>query len=217
MKRVLFFALLFVSLIFWWINREDFRLTAVKKRQSELSQYANQHSVIAVIGFASLYAFLTTVSFPAAGVLSLLAGSIFGLWVGTALVLVSATLGSMGAFLLCRFLLGDWVRSQYGDRIAAIDRGFEMHGPYYLFWMRLSPVIPFFLINLGMGLTQISLWTFAWISLVGMAPGTWLYVNAGVRLAEIENASDLMSVPVVLSLIALGAVPLIFKWMLKHE
>jgi uncharacterized membrane protein YdjX (TVP38/TMEM64 family) len=67
-----------------------------------------------------------------------------------------------------------------------------------------------------MGLTQIPAWTFFWISFIGMAPGTWLYVNAGVRLGEIESASGLLSWPVVLSLIALGAVPLAIKRVLNR-
>lgn len=217
MKRWAFFAILLLSVSVWWIERDDFSLTAIKQRKVELAQFAELHSVVAVTGFGAAYAFLTAVSFPGAAVLSLLAGSVFGIWVGSALVLVAATVGSMGAFLLCRYLLSDWVRARYSDKVAAIDRGFNEDGAYYLFWMRLNPIVPLFLINLGMGLTQISVWTFAWISFLGMAPGTWLYVNAGVRLGEIESSSDFMSMPVILSLMALGAIPLLFKWVLKRE
>jgi uncharacterized membrane protein YdjX (TVP38/TMEM64 family) len=216
MKRLVFFVILLVSVGFWWFERENLSLLAVKHRQQQMAQWVEAYPVLSAAGFSAAYTILTAISFPGAAVLSLLAGSIFGLWIGSGMVLVAATVGSLGAFLLCRYLLSDWVRGRYKDKIALIDRGFHKDGAYYLFWLRLNPVVPFFLINLGMGLTQIPAWTFFWISFIGMAPGTWLYVNAGVRLGEIESASGLLSWPVVLSLIALGAVPLAIKRVLNR-
>jgi uncharacterized membrane protein YdjX (TVP38/TMEM64 family) len=94
---------------------------------------------------------VTALSLPVAAILSLTVGALYGRWVGTGLVDVAATLGATLAFLSNRYLVREVVQHRFGTRLEALNRGLEKDGPYYLFALRLVPLFPFFLINLGMG------------------------------------------------------------------
>ena len=144
--------------------------------------------------------------------LSLLAGALFGRWLGFAVVSLAATLGATIAMLASRYVLRDWVQRRFGHRFAALNRGFERDGVYYLLTLRMMPVVPFWLINLGMGLTPIRARTFALVSWLGMMPATVLYVNAGTELATIESPRDVLSVNILIALLALACVPLMIKF-----
>lgn len=165
--------------------------------------------------FFVLYVTVTGLSLPVAVWLSLLAGLLFGRGLGTAVVLLAATCGATLAFLSSRYLFREVVQQRFGERLQAINAGVEHDGAFYLFALRLVPAVPFFLINLGMGLTPIRVWTFAWISLVGMLPGTFAYVNAGGALRDIEKPSDILSGEVVLALALLGLLPLLLRWLVS--
>jgi hypothetical protein len=126
-------------------------------------------------------------------------------------VSLASTLGATLAFLSSRYILRDWVQRQFGARLGPINRGVEKDGAYYLFTLRLVPVVPFFLINLGMGLTPMRVVPFAAVSWLGMLLGTFLYVNAGTELAALDSPAGLLSWQVLLSLALLGVVPLAIR------
>ena len=73
------------------------------------------------------------------------------------------------------------------------------------------PLVPFFILNLVMGLTSIKLKTFYWVSQIAMLPATMIFVNAGTRLSEIESPKDILSLKLILSLVLLGLFPMIIK------
>lgn len=161
--------------------------------------------------YAGLYVCMAALSLPGAAVMTLAGAVLFGFW--PALIAVSFA-SSIGATLACaasRYLLRDWVRARFGPGLARIDAGMEREGTLYLFTLRLIPAVPFFLINLAMGLTPMRLATFWWVSQVGMLPGTAVYINAGARLGEIESLSGIVSWPVLASLALLGLFPLATK------
>src|SRR5262249_21146405 len=121
------------------------------------------------------------------------------------------------AFLSSCYVLRDWVQRRFGGRLEAINRGVEKDGAYYLFALRLVPVVPFFLINLGMALTPMRVATFAAVSWPGMLLGTFLYVNAGTELATLDSPADLLSWRVLLSLALLGIVPLAIRKLIQWK
>jgi uncharacterized membrane protein YdjX (TVP38/TMEM64 family) len=184
----------------------------VRSNLDEFNRWVSDHYALAIIVFFLLYCVITGLSLPVAPILSLLAGALFGRVVGTGLVLLAATAGATLAFLSSRFLLRDWVQHKLGSRLEAFNGGVERDGAFYLFTLRLVPLFPFFLINLGMGLTPMRTWTYFWVSLIGMLPGTFLYVNAGRALATLESPRDIVSVEIVVSLVLLGGVPLLIRW-----
>jgi uncharacterized membrane protein YdjX (TVP38/TMEM64 family) len=167
-----------------------------------------ENLILALVVFFLVYVAVTALSLPAAAILTMVAGALFGRWLGTGVVSVASTLGATLAFLSSRYVLRDWVQRRFSDRLEPINRGVEKDGAYYLFTLRLVPVVPFFLINLGMGLTPIRLTTFAAVSWLGMLLGTFLYVNAGTELATLDSPADLLSWKVLGSLALLGIVPL---------
>jgi uncharacterized membrane protein YdjX (TVP38/TMEM64 family) len=177
----------------------------------ELQQQVGEHLLPAAALFFLVYVAATALSLPVATALSLTAGALFGRWLGTGVVLLAATLGATLACLSSRYLFRDWVRRRFGARLAALDRGVERDGAYYLFTLRLVPAFPFFLINLGMGLTPLPAWTFFWVSLLGMLPGTFVYVNAGTALGSVASPSEVLSPGVLASLALLGALPLALR------
>jgi uncharacterized membrane protein YdjX (TVP38/TMEM64 family) len=183
----------------------------VREHLDTAKAWVQEHQVLALgVGFL-VYVMVTALSLPAAAILSLVVGAVFGRWLGTGLVSVAATLGATLAFLSSRFLFRDWVRKRFGERLVALDRGLERDGAYYLFTLRLVPLFPFFLINLGMGLTRLPVRTFAWVSWVGMLPGTFLYINAGAELGSLDSPRDVLSPGILVSFALLGVVPLLLR------
>lgn len=170
---------------------------------------ANPGMVLAIFFLA--YVAVTAASLPGAAIMTLAAGALFGLVTGTILVSFASTLGATLAFLSSRYVLRDWVEAKFGDRLKAINSGLERDGAFYLFTMRMIPLIPFFAVNLVMGLTRIRTWTFAWVSQIGMLLGTAVYVNAGTQLAQIESTSGLLSPALIGSFVLLAIVPWIAK------
>ena len=184
------------------------------KLQSLLGQARNHvdaHPLGAALAFAGLYIVVTALSLPGATLLTLFAGALFGLWRGVLIASFSASIGATLAMLVSRYLLRDSVRKRFGDRLKRIDAGIEREGGFYLFALRLVPLLPFFVINLAMGLTGISAWTFYWVSQLGMLAGTFVYVNAGRELGQLQSLSGILSWRLLLAFVALGLLPLIAR------
>jgi uncharacterized membrane protein YdjX (TVP38/TMEM64 family) len=187
----------------------------IRDHLAALKAEAQQHLPIALLLFFLVYLTITALSLPAAGMLTMLAGALFDLVLGTAVASLASTLGATLAFLSSRYLLRDWVQRRFGARLRTLNEGVEKDGAYYLFTLRLVAVIPFFLINLGMGLTPMRARTFALASWLGMLPGTFLYVYAGRALGRVQSPSDLVSPGVLIALALLGVVPLALRKILQ--
>ena len=183
-------------------------LATIKSRQAELEVWRTAQPVLAGLLFFAGYIAVAALSLPGAAVMTLAAGAVFGLSWGTLIASFGSTIGATLAFLTSRWLLGDWVKSRFGERMAAIDAGVARDGGFYLFTLRLVPVLPFFMINLAMGLTSMRPRTFYWVSQLGMLAGTLVYVNAGTQLARIDSLSGIVSPGLLGSLVLLGVFPL---------
>ena len=139
--------------------------------------------------FFTVYVIATALSIPGAAALTLIGGAIFGLGWGLLLISFASSLGATFAFLITRLLLKDWVQAKFGSYLGTLNKGIEKDGAFYLFTLRLIPVVPFFVINLVMGLMPIKAWTFYWVSQLGMLAGTAVYVNAGAQLGQLDELS----------------------------
>lgn len=142
--------------------------------------------VVFIAGYA-----MACVAFVPASLLTLAAGALFGVLRGTLFVLIGATLGSLAAFLIARYLARDWVAARLAKdaRFAAIDAAIAEQGRKVVFLLRLSPVIPFSVLNYALGLTKVRLGDFMLAS-IGMLPGTLLYVYSGKLASVVVGASD---------------------------
>lgn len=189
-------------------------LDALKARQADLSALLAQRPLLVIGGFFAIYVAACALSLPGAVILTLAAGAIFGLGLGTLIVSFASAIGASLAFLSSRYVLRDWVAARFGKRVAGINRGIEKDGAFYLLTLRLIPAFPFFLVNLAMGLTTMKLLTFYVASQIGMLAGTLVFVNAGTQLARIEGTGDILSPGLIGSFVLLGLFPLVAKWIL---
>ncbi len=174
--------------------------------------YKQEPLLTAAVYFV-IYVIGTSLSFPGAALLTIIGGMIFGLWVGLLLVSFASSLGATLAFLVSRFLLRDWVQSKFANYLGAVNKGIEKDGAFYLFSLRLIPVVPFWVINLVMGITPMKAVVFYLVSQVGMLAGTAVYVNAGAELGAVEEFSTagILSLPLLLSFALLAIFPFIAR------
>lgn len=183
----------------------------LKSSQSAFaSLYAAQP--LTVIGsYFALYVAVTALSFPGAVIMTLAGGAIFGTLWGTVIVSFASSLGATLAFLAARFVLRDSIEARFGNRLGEFNKGIEKEGAFYLFTLRLVPLVPFFVINLLMGLTKMKTLTFYGVSQLGMLAGTAVYVNAGTQLAQLESLQGILSPGLIGSFVLLGIFPLLAR------
>ena len=181
-------------------------LDTFRARRAELDTLVQRAPLIAGAVFFLTYVAVTALSIPGAAVMTLIGGALFGLSWGVVLVSFASALGATLAFLASRFLLRDSVQSRFGDKLAAINAGIRRDGAFYLFALRLVPAFPFFAVNLAMGVTAIPVWTYYWVSQLGMLAGTIAYVYAGTQLTELRLTWQLAA-----AFTLLGVFPLLAK------
>ncbi len=186
-------------------------LDYLKLSQAAFADLYAQHPWQVAAAYFAIYVTATALSLPGAAIITLAGGAIFGLLWGTVIVSFASTIGATLAFLVSRFILRSTVESRLGQRLAEINRGVEKDGAFYLFTLRLIPVVPFFLINLLMGLTRMKAFTFYWVSQIGMLAGTLVYVNAGTQLARLDSLQGILSPALLGSFVLLGIFPLIAR------
>lgn len=182
-------------------------LEGIKQLSSDISGFYENNPILVLTLFFLAYVAVAAASIPGASFMTLAAGALFGLVVGTIVVSFASTLGAVLAFLASRFVLRDTIESRFGERLKAVNQGLERDGAFYLFTLRMVPLVPFFVVNLVMGLTRVRTWTYAWVSQIGMLLGTIVYVNAGTQLAQIDSLSGIASPAVLTSFALLGIAP----------
>ena len=214
--RLLAIGLLLAGLILFfslgWYRQLD--LAALQASRAQLLAWRQAAPLATAAGYLLVYVLVAALSLPGATVLTLAGGAVFGLLQGTLLVSLGSTLGATAACLLARTLLREPVRRRFGQRLGPIEAGVRRDGAAYLLSLRLVPVVPFFLVNLLMGLTPMPLRSFAVVSQLGMLPATLVYVNAGTQLAQLTSLSGLLSPALLASFALLGLLPWIVKLLL---
>lgn len=207
---------LLIGTFFYFDLHQLLTLDNLKSQQAYIVSYRNDHPVLATAVYALVYIAVTGLSLPGATILTLAGGAVFGLFWGTLIVSFASSIGATLAFLAARFLFRDAVNVKFGQHLKEINTGMSRDGAFYLFTLRLVPLIPFFVINLVMGLTGLKTRTFYWVSQVGMLAGTLVYVNAGTQLAKIETLSGILSPALVGSFALLGVFPIIAKKIVEY-
>ncbi|MCY3885830.1 MAG: TVP38/TMEM64 family protein [Gammaproteobacteria bacterium] len=195
---------------------EYFSLSYLQEQRMRILDFYRENPVVTILLFILVYVALTGLSIPSATALTLLAGAIFDLVVGVIVVSFASVVGASIAFAFARYLFRDLVRTKFSDQLDTINRGIEKDGAFYLFAIRLVPIIPYFVVNVAMSLTTIRLWTFFWVSCIGMLAGTTVFVNAGSQLGQLDSLSGILSPGLIGSLILLGIFPLLAKRALSY-
>ena len=196
-------------------------LAAIAEQEAALREYQQAHPWL-VYGAAFLvYVAVTGLSLPGAAVLTLVFGWYFDFPRAVVLVSFASTTGASLAFLLSRYVFRDAVQSRFGGRLRAFNDALARDGALYLFTLRLVPAVPFFVINLVMGLTPLRVGTFWWVSQVGMLPGTAVYVYAGSAVPDLQVLSErglggIVSPQVLAAFVLLGVFPLLVRTILRR-
>lgn len=190
-------------------------LDYLAQSQAQLNAQFKAQPLPFIAAYMAIYVAVTAASLPGAVILTLAGGAIFGLWWGTLIVSFSSCIGATLAFLAARFVLRDSIEARFSSWLKDINAGIAKQGAFYLFTLRLVPLVPFFVINLVMGLTQIPVRTFYWVSQLGMLAGTAVYVNAGTQLAQITSLKGIFSPALIGSFVLLGIFPLFAKWVVE--
>ncbi|WP_419779700.1 TVP38/TMEM64 family protein [Maridesulfovibrio sp.] len=214
MKKKILILILIVSVaaLFFAFDLDRFlTLEYLKNSRQEFQAFYDQNPFWTIASFFLIYVLVVGINLPGATVLGLAGGAMFGFTIGVLVISFASTIGATMASFFSRYLLRDYVQRKFGDRLDKVNQGIEKEGAFYLFTMRLIPVIPFVVINLVMGLTNMRLRTFYWVSQLGMLPGTMVYVNAGKELGQIDSLSGIVQPGVLISFVLLGLFPLVVK------
>lgn len=201
---------------FYWDLAQYITLEQLQAQQQSLQTWQQQHPWQVFALYFVVYTLVTALSLPIATLMTLAGGVLFGLWFGVLVISFASTLGATLAFLVARFLLRDSLQQRFSPQLAKINQGVAKDGLFYLFSLRLIPLFPFFLINILMGLTKISTFHYYWVSQLGMLPATFIYVNAGVQLGQIRQVSDILSVPLLISLLLLAGFPWLMRYVMAY-
>ncbi|MFM7037822.1 MAG: TVP38/TMEM64 family protein [Planctomycetaceae bacterium] len=187
------------------------------EREDQFRESCGQHPLMSFAVVFLIYTVATGLSLPAAAGMTVTTGWLFGFWSALLLVSFASTSGASLAFLASRWFLGRRLQGLYGVRIGELQEAIERDGVQYLLMLRLLPLMPFFLVNLLLGLTRMRLRTFWWASQLGMLPGTAVFVAAGAatptlrQLAD-EGLSGIMKPQLMLTFAMLGCLPIFIRW-----
>jgi len=188
-----------------------FDIAWLQQQRQQLSALQAAQPWFFGLSFFALFTLLSALALPGCGLLALAAGLCFGWAAGTAMVVLASTVGATLSFLAARHLLRDAVRRRWARRVAVVDAGLARDGAFYLFSLRLAPVIPYALINPLMGVSAMSTGRFFVVSLLGMLAGSAAYVYAGTSLRQAQGWQDLLSPalmsPLMAALLALALLP----------
>ena len=148
---------------------------------------------------------------PIAAILCLIIGALFGLVQGMILASFASSLGALVCFLISRYLFKNFIERKFDKPLKIINACIAKDGIYYLFFVRMTPIFPFFLINLLFSVTKIKALQFYIVSQIGMLLGTLLFINAGTQLSQINSTEDIFNKYVIISLILIALIPILIK------
>lgn len=219
----IFFGLIFFTIIivsyFLDINK-IITFEKIKDIYQDLQILINQNYYFYFFIFFILYVVVTAFALPISLLKTLLAGALFGFWPGLILVSFASSIGSTFCFLFSRYALRAYIQKKFSNYLEKINKGIETDGCLYLLFLRLSPIFPFFIINLVFGLTKMKTLEFYIVSQIGMFIATAIFVNAGVQIANINSLEEILGFKIIASLTLIGIFPLLIKYiynMIKNE
>ena len=194
-------------------------LDALKSNRDSLLDFTESNYVLMMAITIAVYTLSTALSVPGATILSLATGFLFGRWVGTGIILLSATIGATLVFLAARYLFADTARARMNSGMAAkLINGFHDNAFNYLLFLRLVPLFPFWLVNLAPAFTPITVRTYATATAIGILPGCFVIANLGQSLGRVDSLNQLISAETLLAFGLFGLfalVPVVIKKLKK--
>ncbi len=189
-------------------------LERFKEHSHYLKQLVTQHYLQAVLIYLVIYAVIIACSLPAVPLLTIAGGFLFGAIPGAIYANIGATVGATIAFLLFRYFFRRFARDRYGARLERFKQQITKYGATYLLILHFITIFPYFVINTLAALTDISIWTFIWTTIVGFIPLSFVYTFAGEQLGCIKSIRDVFSPSMAVAfilLVLLSLLPIIIK------
>jgi uncharacterized membrane protein YdjX (TVP38/TMEM64 family) len=202
--------------------RDHLTLAGLADEVERLRQWRDRHLLAVALLLAAVFVISTGLSMPSVITLSVICGSLLGMWGGLVVASFSETAGATVAFLISRYLLRSAMEDRWKETIERADRMLDRDGVFYLLSLRLIHVIPSWMINLVLGCTRVPASTFWWTTQLGMLPATSLYVYTGAHLPTIEQLKEqgifgIVTPPIIAVFVLLAAVPLVVRFVLRHR
>ena len=216
--RILFGLIFFLIIVIsYFIDlSEILSFSIIKDTYQDIQLLVNKNYTLYFIIFFIFYVIVTAFALPISLLKTLLAGALFGFWPGLILVSFASSIGSTFCFLFSRYALGNYTQVRFRKYLEKVNNGIEKDGWLYLLFLRLSPIFPFFIINLVFGLTKMRALEFYLVSQVGMFIGTAIFVNAGVQIGNLNSIEEILTLKIIMSLTLIGIFPLLVKFIYKR-
>ncbi|WP_462322104.1 TVP38/TMEM64 family protein [Halochromatium sp.] len=177
-----------------------------------LSTAAADRPLLSAFLFCCMHVLIVSLFLPVAAPLAIAAGAVFGFGRGLLLIVIASLFAAALGFLVSRYLFATVLRRRFLTTFQRIDAAFSTSGMLHLFALRLIPLVPFCLINIGMGLTKMSFWHYLVVTLLGGVPNAALFVHAGAELGALNPAEGVVTPGVLLALAFIGLSP----WMARQ-
>lgn len=187
-------------------------MTQLQSLYGVLSTYSTTHFARVYWAYIALYVCLQTFSIPGSIFLSFLGGALFGVPLGVLTVCFASATGASGAYLISKYALKALIERNLRERVRQFSEQVERRRSqlfFYIFALRVTPLLPNWFINLCSPIVDVPLSTFWLGSFAGVAAPTFFFVRAGLLMESIKQPSDVMTWSVFFTLIGLGLVSIV--------
>lgn len=214
-KRLPLLCIVILSFAFIAMDLHHYlSMDALKKNHAALQYYVEMHPVVSVIAFMGSYIAVVALSIPGATFMTLAGGLFFGQWLGALMVVLSATAGACILFMSARMATSGLLAQRSNGMLIRMQSGFQQNAFSYLLTLRLIPVFPFVLVNFAAAVFQVPLKTFFLATLLGIIPGSMVYVSMGVAIQKVINTPNftpslVLEPTILVALIGLGVLSLL--------
>ena len=188
---------------------------ALREHRAMLTALVVEHRVLAALAFVVVYALAIALSVPGGAILTIAGGFMFGSVLGTALVLVAATLGATLVFLIAKSALGDPLRARAGPFLKRMEAGFQEDAFNYLLVLRLIPLFPFWIVNLVPAFLGVPLRTYVLGTFIGIIPGSFVFASVGAGIGSVLDSgqdfspASVLTPQILIALIGLAVLALL--------
>ncbi len=186
----------------------------LQEQRLYMQSVVDSHYLWAVFAYIGIYTSVVVLALPLPALMTIIGGFLFGVLPAVAYATAGAMIGAIIFFLIVRYSFGKTLQKKYTVQLQWLNQKVEQYGTPYLVAVRLIAIIPFFVANILIGLTTVSLWRFFWTTLIGIIPGSLVYAFAGQQLTTINSVRDIVSSNVLIAfglLAVLACVPIVVQ------
>ncbi len=217
-------ALMFVAYLFGLTDYLSFE--ALQEHRQAIVTWVEGHFLLAPLAYMGIYIASTALSIPGGLYLTLAGGFLFGQPYGTIYTVIGATIGATIIYLVAKTALGDPLREKAGPYLKKMEEGFRENQISYLFFLRLVPAFPFWLVNIAPAFFGVKLWTYIWTTFLGIIPGSFVYIQAGTGLGSILESDEGFTIDAILNpdvkialaaLAVIALIPVVIRYVRKKK